>query len=314
MFFIAYTFKGQVLVFAGQVKIVSHWSCRTSAIFKYFCPLYCSVFHNRIKTEQCVLYHCSVFALLFRFWYDCSVFPQYNKNGTVYFVPLSRFYTTARFFTTEQKRISVFCTTVPFCSTVPFFATLFRFPRWNKNGTVYLEPLFRVFVPLFRFSTTVPFFLNRTKKEQCVFVPLFRFCTSVPFSHNRTKMDQCILYHCSVFSYHCSGFCTTVPFFHNGTKTEQCILYHCSVFLYYCSVFAPLFRFCTSVHFFALLFRFFHNGTKNLIVYFVPLFRVYVPLFRFSTTVPFFPQIEGTSHSVSRRQRNETFPNRKGNK
>ena len=39
MFFIAYTFKGQVHVFAGQVKIVSSSSCRTSAIFKYFCPL-----------------------------------------------------------------------------------------------------------------------------------------------------------------------------------------------------------------------------------------------------------------------------------
>ena len=39
MFFIAYAFKGQVHVFAGQVKIVSHSSCRTSAILKYFCPL-----------------------------------------------------------------------------------------------------------------------------------------------------------------------------------------------------------------------------------------------------------------------------------
>ena len=41
MFFIAYTFKGQVhdIVFAGQVKIVSHSSCRTSTILKYFCPL-----------------------------------------------------------------------------------------------------------------------------------------------------------------------------------------------------------------------------------------------------------------------------------
>ena len=38
-FIIAYAFKGQVHVFAGQVKIVSHLSCRTSAIFKYFCPL-----------------------------------------------------------------------------------------------------------------------------------------------------------------------------------------------------------------------------------------------------------------------------------
>ena len=26
-------------MFAGRVKIVSHLSCRTSAIFKYFCPL-----------------------------------------------------------------------------------------------------------------------------------------------------------------------------------------------------------------------------------------------------------------------------------
>ena len=30
------------------------------------------------------------------------------------------------------------------------------------------------------FCTTVPFFHNGTKTEQCVFVPLFRFCTSVP--------------------------------------------------------------------------------------------------------------------------------------
>ena len=30
MFFIAYTFEGQVHVFAGRVKIASHSSCRTS--------------------------------------------------------------------------------------------------------------------------------------------------------------------------------------------------------------------------------------------------------------------------------------------
>ena len=40
MFFIAYTFKGQVHVFAGWVKIVRHSSCRTSELLKYFCPLY----------------------------------------------------------------------------------------------------------------------------------------------------------------------------------------------------------------------------------------------------------------------------------
>ena len=44
MFFIAYAFKGQVHVFAGQVKIVSPSSCRTSAILKYFCPLEMSNF------------------------------------------------------------------------------------------------------------------------------------------------------------------------------------------------------------------------------------------------------------------------------
>ena len=37
IFFIANAFK--VHLFAGQVKIVSHSSSRTSAIFKYFCPL-----------------------------------------------------------------------------------------------------------------------------------------------------------------------------------------------------------------------------------------------------------------------------------
>ena len=38
-FFIAYAFNRQVHVFAGQVKIVGHSSCRTSATLKYFCPL-----------------------------------------------------------------------------------------------------------------------------------------------------------------------------------------------------------------------------------------------------------------------------------
>ena len=36
MFFIAYTFKGQVHVFAGGVKIVSHLSCRTSTNIEIF--------------------------------------------------------------------------------------------------------------------------------------------------------------------------------------------------------------------------------------------------------------------------------------
>ena len=37
--FIGYAFKGQEDMFAGQVKIVSHSSYRTTAILKYFCPL-----------------------------------------------------------------------------------------------------------------------------------------------------------------------------------------------------------------------------------------------------------------------------------
>ena len=39
MFFITYGFKGQVHVFVGRVKIVSHSSSRTSAILNYFCSL-----------------------------------------------------------------------------------------------------------------------------------------------------------------------------------------------------------------------------------------------------------------------------------
>ena len=54
--FIGYAFIGQVHVFAGRVKIVGHSSCKTSAIFKYFCPLaiICkiSVFYLACLSEQ----------------------------------------------------------------------------------------------------------------------------------------------------------------------------------------------------------------------------------------------------------------------
>ena len=53
MFFIAYAFKEQVPVFAGQLKIVSHLSCRTKAIFKYFCPLLLNSFNT---AQFCMLY------------------------------------------------------------------------------------------------------------------------------------------------------------------------------------------------------------------------------------------------------------------
>ena len=56
MFFIAYTFKGQVhdIVFAGQVKIVSQSSCKTSTLLKYFCPLLheCSYFIEFIEPAE----------------------------------------------------------------------------------------------------------------------------------------------------------------------------------------------------------------------------------------------------------------------
>ena len=44
-FFIAYTFKGHMHVFAGRVKILSHSSCRTSAVLQY-CHLYRSYTYN----------------------------------------------------------------------------------------------------------------------------------------------------------------------------------------------------------------------------------------------------------------------------
>ena len=165
-----------------------------------------------------------------------TVFSQQNKNGTLYFVPLFRvfvplfrFCTTVTFFarlfgfsTIEQKRNSVFCTTVPcFCTTVPFSHYCSVFPQRNKSGTVCLH-------------TTVLGF----------------FCTSVPFSHNRTKTE------CSVFCTTVPCFCTTVPFLH------------------FCSVFP--------------------QQNKNGPVYFVPLFCVFVPLFRFlhfcSSTVKFMAE------------------------
>ena len=66
IFFIAYTFKGQVHGFAGRVKIVSHSSCRTSAILKYFCPLsFCQLGPsiNRLATNGNTKLCCQGFVL-----------------------------------------------------------------------------------------------------------------------------------------------------------------------------------------------------------------------------------------------------------
>ena len=302
--------------------------------------LFCFVFirNNGTKTEQCFLYHCSVFL------FHCPVFAL-----------------LFHFFTTEQKRNSVFCTTVPcFRTTVPFLHHCSIFSQQNKNGTVYFVPLFRVFVPLFSFCTTVPFL------HYCSF-----FCTTVPFfpQWDKNRTLYFVQLHCVFVPLFC--FFTIIPFFHNVTKTEQCVFVPLfRFFLQFCSVFpqqnkngtvyfVPLFRvFVPLFHFFTTV-PFIPQQNKNGTVYFVPLFRVFVPLFRFCTTVPFFfallfhffhycsifstteqkrnsvfcttvlclfttvlffhycsifPEIEGTSHSVSQRQRNETFLNRKGNK
>ena len=55
MFFIAYAFKGQLHAFAGRVKIVSHSSCRTSAILKYFLSLEGTALF--IHVEGLFIYH-----------------------------------------------------------------------------------------------------------------------------------------------------------------------------------------------------------------------------------------------------------------
>ena len=55
-FFIAYAFKGHVHVFAGRVKVVSHSSCWTSAIFKYFCPLQRHIVSHKQQVNNWLVY------------------------------------------------------------------------------------------------------------------------------------------------------------------------------------------------------------------------------------------------------------------
>ena len=159
---------------------------------------------------------------------------------------------------------------------------IFKWKQHSKNRTV-----------LFLYHCSVLHYCS-------VFVPLFRFCTTVPFSTTDQKWNSVFLYHCSVFSYHCSVFCTNVPRFfftrNNGTKTEQCVF--CTTFPLFFFIrdngtkrkqcvfvplfhFALLFRFCTTVPFLYYC-SLFHNGTKNGTV----CFCTTVPFFR--TTVPFF--------------------------
>ena len=53
-FFIEYTFKGQVHVFVGRVKIVRHSSSRTSAILKYICTLSGTIFYLLMSYLICI--------------------------------------------------------------------------------------------------------------------------------------------------------------------------------------------------------------------------------------------------------------------
>ena len=60
MFHIASTFKGQKHVFAGRAKIISHSSCRTSAILKYICHLlsiFCMLFCHLWSTVAELVVH-----------------------------------------------------------------------------------------------------------------------------------------------------------------------------------------------------------------------------------------------------------------
>ena len=71
MFFIAYAFKGQVHLFAGRVKVVSHSSCRTCAIFKYFCPLHTSDTNQLTESESdslCLNWYCLFSAPVLDAW------------------------------------------------------------------------------------------------------------------------------------------------------------------------------------------------------------------------------------------------------
>ena len=82
MFFIAYPFKGQVHVFAGRVKIVSHSSCRTSAILKYFGPLVVSCRTSalgRITRVSHISYYSLMFFIAYAFKGQVHVFAGQVK-------------------------------------------------------------------------------------------------------------------------------------------------------------------------------------------------------------------------------------------
>ena len=138
-----------------------------------------------------------------------------NENGTLRNRALTEQGTKR-----NKKRNSVFlyhCSV--FCTSVPFF----------PQNSMFLYHC-SVFAPLFRF-----FPQWNKKTEQCVFVPLFRFCTTVPFFPQWNKKRN------SVFLYHCSVFCTTVPFLPQRNKKNGTVCFCITV-----PFFSLLFRFSTT--------------------------------------------------------------------
>ena len=147
-------------------------------------------FHKRQRNKTKTVCFCTtvLFCTTVPFLYHCSVFVPLFR-----FVLLFRLCTTVPFFRT----------------TVPFFALLFRFSqetRGQKRNNVFFALLFRYFFHKEQrnktkqcgcFNLCSVFFFSyenkETKTEQCVFVPLFRFRTSVPFFQtNRKDLIQCL--------------------------------------------------------------------------------------------------------------------------
>ena len=243
----------------------------------FFAPLFRFPQRNK-KRNSAFLYHCSVFALLFRFFGPLFrlFYNGTKKRSSVFLYHCSVFALLFRFFHNRTKTEQ--CVSVPLFRFLHFCSV---FSTTEQNGTV----CFCTTVPFF--CTTVPFFPQRNKTEQCVFVPLFRFFALL-FRFSTTEQNQN-----GVFLYHCSVFCTSVPFFPQQTKKRNIVfLNHCSVFFHkgtkngtvcFCTT-----CFCTTVPFFALLFHFFHNRTKNGTVC-------------FCTTVPFFALLFRFFHNRTKR-------------
>ena len=88
MFFIAYAFKGQVHKFAGRVKTVSHSSCRTSAIFKYFV----TCLFKTVKTNNLVGFFRNKMIRIYTGFCSCNLYGGFLKQSGVGVSCLSRIF------------------------------------------------------------------------------------------------------------------------------------------------------------------------------------------------------------------------------